>query len=364
MEPAMSDEQFKNRAWWLVGLLLLLFTLYMIREALAVVFTAFIFASALLPLVEWLDRKLPRWAAVLIPFSVFMVVGIGIVMPIIGIALQQLQLFINDFPQYLEQIRLGLNDWSFLIRRYPYLARFSPEALLEQISTQNAHVFSGFTGATMVISQVALDVLSALVISVFLLLDRERIQHYFLRFYPTGQHDRLNTLIDHLIRSTGAFVTGQLLFMISFGSLIALGLYLIGLPFPVLLGFLAGILTIIPILGPNIAMIPTLVIALLTPGGVFSALWVFLLFIGVQIIENNIIGPLIMGRAVGLHPLAILISLLVGGMMFGMVGVILAIPVAACLNILLKEWFMDPERRRERRAAHDAAAALRMETGA
>jgi predicted PurR-regulated permease PerM len=187
-----------------------------------------------------------------------------------------------------------------------------------------------------------------MVISVFLLLDRERIQAYFLRFSPSRDHERLLHITEDLIRSTGAFVTGQLLFMASFGALITGGLYLIGLPFAVLLGFLAGALTIVPILGPNMAMIPALAIALYTPGGWVSAVWVFLLFILVQLVENNVIGPLIMGRAVGLHPLAILLSLLFGGMMFGMVGIILAIPVAACLNIILREWFLDPEVRLEK----------------
>lgn len=349
-ERELTTDQFKRRTWWLLGVVLLLFGLYLAREALVVIFTAFIFASALLPVVEWLDRRLPRWLAVLIPYTILLVVGLVIVMPILGIAMQQLQLFLSDIPGYLDQIRFWLNDWALAAKRYPYLARLTPDALLAQLSLQNAMVFSGFTGATMAVSQVAIDLLSAVVISIFLLLDRERVQQYVLRFYPLREHARLNSLIDHLIRSTGAFLSGQLIFMVSFGTLIAIGLTFIGLPFAVLLGFLAGALTIIPILGPNIAMIPALVIACFAPGGGWTALSVFVLFIVVQIIENNVIGPLIMGRAVGLHPLAILLCLLIGGMMFGMVGVILAIPVAACLNIILKEWFMDPEHRLERLA--------------
>lgn len=336
MEVHQASGQFKANTYWLLGLVLALVAVYLAREALVVLFTAFIFSSALLPLVETLDIKLPRWLAVLIPYTLLLAVGVGIVFPVMMLALQQLQSFMADVPDFLEEIRGWALQWSFVSKRYPFLAGFSPERLWSQIS--NGMVFSGFTGFTMVVSQVGLDLLSAIVISIFLLLDRERIQQYFLHFRPTAEHERLNTLIDNLIRSTGAFVTGQLLFMIAFGSLIAIGLYLLGLPFPILLGFLAGILTVIPILGPNIAMVPTLLIALLTPGGWVSAIWVFALFVIVQVIANNVIGPLIMGRAVGLHPLAILLSLLLGGMMFGMVGIILAIPVAACLNIILDDW--------------------------
>lgn len=344
----MMVEAFKRKVYWLLGLILVLTGLYLAREALVVVFTAFIFASALLPMVEKLDDKLPRWVAVLIPYGLLLIISVGVVLPLASIAFQQLQKFISDLPGYMDIFKVWLGQWSFLSKRYPFLSQFNPEMALQQFSLQNALVFSGFTGITLAISQVSLDLLSAIIISIFLLLDREKIQRYFLRFRPTRDHARLNELIEHLIRSTGAFVTGQLMFMVSFGSLIALGLYLIGLPFPVLLGAITGILTLVPILGPNIAMIPALVLALLMPNGWLAALWVFILYITVQVLENNIIGPWIMGRAVGLHPLGIILSIMAGGMLFGLPGIVLAIPVAACLNIILEEWFMDPEHRLER----------------
>lgn len=341
-------ETFKQKTYWLLGLLLVLIILYMAREALLVIFTAFIFASAMLPVVEKLDEKLPRWVAVLIPYSVLFLIGICVVLPVATITFQQLQRFISDIPSYLDVFKNWAGQWTFISRRYPFLAHLTPESAVQQLSLQNAMVFSGFTGLTLAISQVGIDLLSASIISIFLLLDREKIEQYFLRFRPTKDHARLIELIDHLIRSTGAFVTGQLLFMVSFGTLIALGLYAIGLPFSILIGALTGILTLIPILGPNIAMIAAIILALTMPHGWITAVWVFLLYIAVQVLENNIIGPWIMGRAVGLHPLAIILAIMAGGMLFGLPGIVLGIPVAACLNIILEEWFMHPEHRLER----------------
>jgi predicted PurR-regulated permease PerM len=341
-------EQFKQKTYWLLGLLLVLLTAYFAREVFLVVFTAFIFASALLPLVELLDKKLPRWLAVLIPYSLLLIISIGIVLPIATTALQQLQKFIADIPTYLDSLKAWLTQWSFISKRYPFLTHFSPESAAQQLSLQNALVFSGFTGLTLAISQIGLDLLTAFIISFFLVLDREKIQHYFLRFRPLREHARLNELINHLIHSTGAFVSGQVLFMASFGGLITLGLYVIGLPFPLLIGSLTGILTLIPIIGPNIAMIPAIILALLSPGGWVTAVWVLMLYIGVQVLANNIIGPWIMGRAVGLHPLAIILGIMVGGVLLGLPGIVLAIPVIACLNIILEEWFMDPEHRLEK----------------
>jgi predicted PurR-regulated permease PerM len=350
-------EAFKSKVYWLLGVILGLAFLYMAREALVILFTAFIFSSAVLPLVEKLERYMPRWLAVLIPFSALLLIGIGLVLPVASLALQQLQLFLSDIPGYLDRLKTWLGQWDFISRRYSFLSGVTSDALIQQLSQNNSLFFSGFTGMTLVISQVGLDLLSALVISIFMLLDEARIKQYFLRFWPAREHTRLNNLLDNLIRSTGAFVSGQLLFMAFVGGTIAIGLYGLHLPFSILLGAITGALTIIPIIGPNIALIPALGIALLT-GGWTLAVWVFLLYVVVQVLANNIIGPLIMGRAVGLHPLAILIAILCGGIMFGMIGIVLAIPVVACLNIILAEWFLDPEHRFERfRRLQDSEAS-------
>lgn len=341
-----AQDSFKANVLWLLCVIALVLFLFLARESLVVIFTAFIFASALLPMVERLDKSLPRWLAVLMVYALLIAVVLGLVLPIAVLGFQQLQGFISDFPVYLDHLSLWLKHLAALYPRYTFLLNSRPEALLQQFSQENFSFFSGFTGATwalsQTISQIGVDVLSALVISVFLVLDRGRIQRYFLRFCPPAQHVRLAALMSHLMRSTGGFVTGQLLFMVSFGGLITLGLYLLGLPFAILLGVLAGVLTIIPIVGPNIALLPALLIALFMPGSWMMALWVFLLFVGVQVIANNLIGPLIMGRAVGLHPLAIMLAILVGGMTFGMLGIILAIPVVSCLNIILEEVLLAP----------------------
>lgn len=342
-------DSFKQRALWLLGTLLLLVALYQAREALVVIFVAFIFASALLPLVELLDRKLPRWLSVLIPYVLLATLFVGIIFPISTIIWTQLNLFIRDVPHYMDALGDWAGQWTFISQRFPLLTRLNPDSFFQQLTSQNTLMFSGFTSITMLVSQLGINLLSALIISMLLLLDKEKIQRYFLRFQPAEKQVRIEALLDHLIRSTGGFVSGQLLFMLVFACLISLGLYLIGGPFPafaLLLGALSGILTLIPILGPNIAMVVALIIAIFSTAGWMGAFWVLVLFVAVQALANNIIGPLIMGRAVGLHPLAILIALMFGGMLFGLVGLVLAIPVVACLNIILEEWCMDPEQRK------------------
>lgn len=337
-------QEYQKRTLWILGILLLCWALFLLQEAFFVLFSAFVLASALTPLVDRLDQRLPRWLAVLLPFTLFVLIAVIVVLPIAAMAIQQLQLLVADIPTYLEQTRQWTEMWAEWARRYPALASFSPESLLATLSSQGGIVFSGFTGITLTLSKALLNLLTVCIMSFFLVLDRQKIQEYGLHFISPRYHERLIALIGHLIQSTGAFVNGQILFMASFAALITLGLYWLNVPFATLFGLFAGALTIIPILGANIAMVPTLIFAFISSGDPTQVLWVFLLFVGVQMIENNILGPLIMGKAVGLHPLAIMLAILAGGLLFGMTGIVLAIPLASCLHIIVEEGLIKPKR--------------------
>ncbi len=353
---------FKQKVLWLAGLFVCFGFIYLAREALVVLFGAFIFASALLPAVETLDRRLPRWLAVLIPFALFSLVAFLVVIPTFGLGVEQLKQFGQDIPVYQKQLHQWTVEWASLGRRYSFLSGIMPERLLQHTSLENPIVFSGFTGITLILSKAAMNVLAAVVISFFLLLERESLQTYLLRFFTAAQRERISIIIDKMTRSTGGFVSGQFAYMAVVGALTGIGLYLIGFPFYLLVGILTGLLSIIPVLGPNIVLIPAMVIALFSPSGPMGMLWVLGVYVVVQLIANNAIGPLIMGRAVGLPPLAIIVALLIGGTMFGLVGVILAIPVATCLNIILEEWVMDPEQRLNRLIQQETPAQGIIET--
>lgn len=333
-----GKDSFQAKTLWVVGLLLLLWVVFVAQEALFLLFSAFILASAMSPLVEMLDRWLPRWLAVAVPFTVLILVAVLVGLPVGSAALHQLQVLISGIPAYLDQLRRWAEELEGLGKRYPVFDGLTFNHLVAQLSSQSGAVFSGFTGVTLAISKVLINLLTALIISFFLLLDREKIQNYCLKLMSVDERERADHLLNLLIRSTGAFVNGQLMFMASFATLIAFGLYWLNVPFALLFGILAGVLTIIPIIGPNIAMVPTMIFAFVGTGDPWQMLWVLLLFIGVQIVENNFVGPLIMGKAVGLHPLVIILSILFGGLLFGLIGIVLAIPLASCLKILLEAW--------------------------
>jgi predicted PurR-regulated permease PerM len=334
---------FQRNTLWLIALILLLWLLFQVQEVLFILFSAFILASAMAPLVDRLDTLLPRWISVLIPFAALLLIGLVVILPVGTSALYELQDLVKTVPAFLDVVRVWGEQLEGLSRQYPLLEHLTVNRLLEQISTYSGAFFSGFTGVTMAVSKVLLNLLTVLIISFFLLLDREKIQAYCLKFLPEKKKDGTDKLIHQLIRGTGAFVNGQLLFMASFAALITLGLYALNVPFALLFGLLSGALTLIPILGPNIAMVPTMAMAFIYSGDPWQVLWILLLFALVQLVENNVVGPLLMGKAVGLHPLAIIVAIIVGGLLFGMVGIVLAIPAATCINIILNQCVLNRE---------------------
>ncbi|HEX3032252.1 MAG TPA: AI-2E family transporter, partial [Bacillota bacterium] len=134
--------------------------------------------------------------------------------------------------------------------------------------------------------------------------------------------------MDQVLRG---FIRGHLLVCGLVGGLSALGLYLIGVPFALLLGIIAGILDIIPFFGPILGAVPALALALLQSWQ--ATIYTLLLFVIIQQVEGNIITPKILGEAVGLHPLIIIFALLAGGHLWGVTGMIIALPLAAVIRV-------------------------------
>jgi predicted PurR-regulated permease PerM len=119
--------------------------------------------------------------------------------------------------------------------------------------------------------------------------------------------------------------------------LITTGLALMHFPFALLFGVLTGLAFAIPLIGPTLVMVPAMLVAWLTPAGHGQALWIMALYVVVQLLQNNVIGPMLLAKTLGLHPLVIILSVMAGATLGGMPGILLAIPVATCMNVLAIE---------------------------
>ena len=170
------------------------------------------------------------------------------------------------------------------------------------------------------------------VLGFYLLLDGPRLRHQLLRLAPPRSRGWIFVVEAAFRNVVGGYLRGQLLVALLIGVSAGVGCWLLGAPFPVVIGVLSGLLELVPMLGPILATIVAVVITL--PQGFPQVLWVLLLFIGIHQVEINILAPRIAGHAVGLHPAAALIALLVGFEVGGVLGALVAVPVAGILYVL------------------------------
>jgi predicted PurR-regulated permease PerM len=172
------------------------------------------------------------------------------------------------------------------------------------------------------------------VLGAYLLYDSESIKRFFMGFIPARRRDSTLDVLSELERVIGGFIRGQLLVGASVGALIALGLWLVGEPYAILIGVAAGLLDLIPYIGPVIAAIPAAIIAFVT-GGLPLFIKVILVFILANQAEGHLIAPNIVSRTIQLSPSAVVIAILIGGDLYGIIGMFIAVPVAGIIRVLL-----------------------------
>jgi predicted PurR-regulated permease PerM len=161
----------------------------------------------------------------------------------------------------------------------------------------------------------------------------------FVAFFPAGRRQRVREILREMYETVQRWFLGQLASMTIIGVLSTVSLYLIGIPFALLLGIFSGLVSFIPFLGPLISVVPPVLLALI--GDPIDALWVVLAYAGIQTIESYLIYPLVMSRAVSLHPAVVMFVLLIMGTLFGFVGVLLAVPLVTALQVLLRELWIE-----------------------
>jgi len=161
----------------------------------------------------------------------------------------------------------------------------------------------------------------------------------FVALFPAGRRQEVRRILRELYETVQRWFVGQLASMLLIGVLSTVALYLIGVPFALLLGIFSGLISFIPFVGPLISVIPPLLLALI--GTPIDALWVVLAYAAIQTIESYLIQPLVMSRAVSLHPAVVMFALLIMGTLFGFVGVLIAVPLVAAIAVLLRELWIE-----------------------
>jgi predicted PurR-regulated permease PerM len=176
----------------------------------------------------------------------------------------------------------------------------------------------------------------ALIATIYLVLNPRPLVNGFVSFFPAQNRPRTRDILVKMYHAVQKWFLGQLTSMTIIGVFSAVALSIIGVPFAVLLGLISGLISFVPFIGPVISVIPPALLGL-TGGDPIQAVWVVLAYLGIQAIESNLIQPLVMSRAVSLHPAVVVFALLIMGTLFGFVGLLLAVPLVAAGLVLVQE---------------------------
>ncbi|HET7480482.1 MAG TPA: AI-2E family transporter [Rubrobacteraceae bacterium] len=179
----------------------------------------------------------------------------------------------------------------------------------------------------------------AFIATIYLVLNPKPLVNGFVSFFPAGSRQRVREILREMYHAVQRWFLGQLTSMTLIGVLSAIALSIIGIDFAVLIGLVSGLISFIPFVGPVISVIPPVLLALVSHP--INAVWVVLAYAGIQLVESNLIQPVVMSRAVSLHPATIVFALLIMGTLFGFVGLLLAVPLVAALHVLVRELWIE-----------------------
>ncbi len=338
---APSQQQVSTRTiarvfFTLVGLAVLLYLLYLVRNVIGLILIAVFLAIALGPAVDLFARRgAPRSLAILGVFlSLFLsifVIGLLVVPPVV----EQVETLADDFPGYVDELRA--ND---TLRRYDDKYDITAK-LTEQASSLPSRLgdaASALQAVTVGVFSTILQLITVLTITFFLLLDGRRIMLFGLDQMPPERRARFAVVADDVYRSVGGYVAGALTIATICGLVTYTTLSLLGVDFAVPLSVLMAFLALIPLVG---ATLGGLVVGLVTLVHDFPADTIIWLVVAVvyQQVENSVLQPQVYRRTVDLHPLVIISAILIGASLLGVLGALVAIPIAAAAQILVRDYW-------------------------
>ena len=310
-----------------------------------------LFAAALAPTVDKLEKyKIPRGVSVgIIMLLILAMISLFVysMIPLlstqlldlgsrVGIFLENLSngtLNIPEFLQpYVEDFVKEIQGTNFTATLQSQLFNYSRE-----LSSLAGNVFTTLIS----ISNGLANFLIVLVLTYFMSVDEKEIDKFILRISPEKYGTYITAKTNNIKQKVGDWLRGQLILMFVVGASTYLGLILLGTDYAFTLALIAGVTEVVPVIGPWLGLIAAIPIAINQGGSMI--IWVTLLYFMVQRLENNLFVPVIMKKATGLNPIAVILAMLIGNKFLGIVGIIISIPMMAILNIFVEDLLIRKE---------------------
>ena len=302
-----------------------------LSSVLVLIGVAFFLALGLEPAASWfVNRKLPRWAATTLVFVIFLALLGAFVAAAIPPLVQQANELIQQAPHYLQQAQdhssaIGrLNDRFHLQQRITDTINSSGGSLVNDVVSAGSAVFGAIA-----------DTFIVIILTVYFLVDLPRIRTALYRLVPHNRRPRAILIGDEVFAKVGAYVLGNVLISVIAGGATFIWLAAFNVPYPLLLGIFVAVFDLVPVVGSTIAGVVVAAVALTVSLPVCIATIVF--FVVFRLLEDYLLVPRIIGRAVKVPALITVVAVLIGGALLGIVGALVAIPVAAALLLLTQE---------------------------
>ncbi|WP_248663629.1 AI-2E family transporter [Fuchsiella alkaliacetigena] len=320
----------------LLVLIAVIYFLYLVRRVLLPFILAVVIVYLIEPFIDWLvNRGLKRsWALILI----FLLVSGGVLLTSLLIApllVEELNALAGRLPQYVSKIQSFIEDLNQSYERIalPPTIKSVFDNMINRIEMVTLRFVERTTEVILLSLSRILSLVLAPILAFYILKDIESIKDSLWSLIPKKQRQETKTLLKKIDRVLLDYLKGQLLVSALIGLLSVLGLYFLRIRFNIIIGIFAGIMNIIPYLGPIMGTIPAVIIASFDSFKLVIAVVVF--FVLIQQLESSLISPKIVGDRVGLHPTLIIFSLLAGGELLGVIGMFVAVPIGAVVKVLI-----------------------------
>jgi predicted PurR-regulated permease PerM len=309
---------------------------YLIRDVIGLVVIAAFFAVAIAPAVNWLDkRRVPRWLAILLVYLSIAAGIFGIGLLIVPPLVNGIEDLSSDLPGYVDDLR---NNETFrdYDDRYHITNKLTEQA--QELPSKLGDAAGTLRDVTVGVFTRFVQLFSILVITFFLLKDGHRLLEFLYRQVPPERARRLRTIADDVSDAIAGYVFGNFVISVLAGLVTYVTLRILDVPFATPLAILFGFFDLIPLVGATLGGILVGIVVAFVHFPVGLVVWAAVLILYQQV-ENNLIQPFVYGRAVQLHPLIVIVAILIGAALLGVLGALVAIPAAAAVQAVVRDYW-------------------------
>lgn len=313
-----------------------LYVVYLLRNVIVLILIAAFFALAIAPAVNWLHRReLPRWIAILLVYLSIAAGIFGIGLLVVPPMVSEVNKLSNELPGYVDDLR---NNRTFRDYDNKYHITSNLQDQARQLPSKLGDAAGTLRDVTVGIFSKFVQLFSILVIAFLLLMDGNRMLGFLYRQLPEDRERRVRAVAGDVGDAIGGYVFGNFVISVLAGLVTYVTLSILNVPFAVPLAVLFGFFDLVPLVGATVGgILVGIVVAFVDfPSGLI--VWAIVL-IGYQQVENNLIQPVVYRRTVQIHPLTVIVAILIGGALLGILGALVAIPVAAAIQSVVRDYW-------------------------